>query len=225
MKMTRNRKMHRFLRFTDGVLSRNIVLFGGMMLPYIIMPSVNLKTAVALTGAMLFSVLFGTAACALISRQEAWVRYIVITLASLGGVAVSRLAIRLISTEIFDTLGIYLPLMAVNSIVVIYAADRLRGRGTAAAFGRGLLYVLGFGLVACTVGLVRELLIGGTVWGVKVAVISFPAAGTVFFGFMLVAFLGALMQGLRRSLMALNQRLDNPTAEELERQREERMVD
>lgn len=225
MKLTRNRKMHRFFRFTNGVLGRNVVLFGGMMLPYIIMPAVNLKTAVALTGAMLFSVLFGTAACCLVSRLDAWARYIIVTLASLGGVAVSRMAIRLISSEIFDTLGIYLPLMAVNSIVVIYAADRLRSHSAPAAFGRGLAYVLGFGLVACTVGLVRELLIGGTVWGTKVADISFPAAGTVFFGFIIIAFLGALMQGLHRGLTAMNLRLDNPTAEELQRKREERMVD
>ena len=225
MKLTRNRKMHRFFRATEGILGGNVVLISGFMLPYIVMPAISLKTAVALTIAMLFTVLLGTAAAQLVSKQNDWVRYIVVTTAALGGVALSRFALRLISTEIFDALGIYLPLMAVNSIVVLYAARRAGSESLLSAFGRGVASVVGFGLVACIVGALRELLLTGAVWGVPVATLSFPAAGTVFFGFILLAFFSAAVQAVRRFWAGVNLRLDNPSAEELVRQQEERMVD
>ncbi len=225
MKLTRNRKLHRFFDVTEGIFGRNVVLFGGLMLPYIVMPAVSLKTAVALMVAMLFSVLLGMAAAQFVSKQKDWVRYIVVTVAALGGVALARLPIRLISSEIFDTLGIYLPLMAVNSIVVLYAAEHARRDGVASALFKGVGAVFGFGLVVCTVGALREFLLTGAVWGVPVASISFPAAGTVFFGFILLAFFGAAVQAIRRTIMGINLRLDNPTAEDLLRQQKERMVD
>lgn len=225
MKLTRNRKQNRFFKATEGIFGHNVVLYSGLMLPYIVMPAVNLKTAVALTVAMLFTVLLGMAAGYLVSEKEDLVRYIAVTVASLGGVAISRFVIRLISTEIFDTLGIYLPLMAVNSIIVMFAAQHIHKEKMLHIVGRMLAAVVGFGLVACSVGLVRELLLTGSIWGVSVAGVSFPAAGMVFFGFILLAFFGAAVQGLRRCIMRLNLRLDNPTAEELLRQQEERMVD
>ena len=225
MKLTRNRKMHRFFGATEGIFGRNVVLVSGFLLPYIIMPAVSLKTAVALTIAMLFSVLFGLAAFYFVARLDDWLRYVIITSAALCGVALSRVVIRLISSEIFDTLGIYLPLMAVNSIVVLYATVRASRKNMPKAVLRGLACVVGFGLVACTVGTVREILLGGTVWGKAVANISFPAAATVFFGFVAVAFFGAAVQAVRRAIVKINLRLDNPTAEDLLRQQEERMVD
>ncbi len=225
MKLTRNRKQNRFFKATEGIFGHNVVLYSGLMLPYIVMPAVNLKTAVALTVAMLFTVLLGMAAGYLVSGKSDLVRYIAVTVASLGGVAVSRFVIRLISTEIFDTLGIYLPLMAVNSIVLLFVAQHVERKNMLRSLGRCLACVVGFGLVACLVGLVRELLLTGSIWGISVAAISFPAAGMVFFGFILLAFFGAAVQGLRRCIMGLNLRLDNPTAEELLRQQEERMVD
>lgn len=225
MKLTRNRKLHRFFGATEGVFGRNIVLVGGYMLPYIIMPNVSLKTAVALTIAMLFSVVCGLAAAHLLEKTALWARYILVALAALGGVALSRFVIRFISTEIFDTLGIYLPLMAVNSIVVLYTARRAEGGTPLRTAAVGAATVAGFGLVACAVGAVRELLLAGSLWGVPVASISFPAANTVFFGFILLAFFGAGIQAARRAITAMNLRLDNPTAEDLLRQEEERMVD
>ena len=225
MKLTRNRKAHRFFSLTEGIFGHNVVLISGFMLPYIIMPAVSLKTAVALTVALLFAVLLGMAAALLVSKQKDWVRYIVVTIAALGGVALSRFAIRLISTEIFDTLGIYLPLMAVNSIIVLHAARPAARDKALSNLGRGLAAVVGFGLVACTVGALRELLLTGAVWGIPVTTPSFPAAGTVFFGFILLAFFSAAVQAVRRLFMGINLRLDNPTAEELIRRQEERMVD
>lgn len=225
MNLTRNRKLKRFSNITRGMIGRNIVLYSGLMLPYIVMPVVNLKTAVALTIAMLFSLLFGMAACYLVSSKSDLVRYIAVTATALGGVAVSRFVIRFISSEIFDTMGIYLPLMAVNSIVLLYVAQHTGRNKVLHLFWRGIASVIGFGLVACIVGIVRELLLSGSVWGTPVASISFPAAGMVFFGFILLAFLGAAVQALRRCLMAFYLRLDNPTAEELLRRQEERMVD
>ena len=225
MKLTRNRKMNRFFKSTKGFFGHNVVLFSGLMLPYIVMPAVNLKSAVAVTIAMLFSVLLGTAAGYLVAGKSDLLRYIAVTVSAMGGVAVSRLIIRLISSEIFDTLGIYLPLMAVNSVILLFAARSINKEKMLRIVGHMLAAVVGFGLVACVVGLVRELLLTGSVWGISVASVSFPAAGMVFFGFILLAFFGAAVQGLRRCIVKLNLRLDNPTTEELLRQQEERMVD
>lgn len=225
MKLTRNRKMHHFLGATEGIFGRNIVLVGGLLLPYIIMPAVSLKAAVALTVAMLFSVVFGMIVSRLLAGQGVWLRYIAVTLAALGGIVLSRFAIRFISSEIFDTLGIYLPLMAVNSVVVLYAAQRSNNDTPKRAALFSLATVLGFGMVACAVGIVRELLLAGTVWGISVAAVNFPAANTVFFGFILLAFFGAAVQAARRTIIGINLRLDNPTAEDLLRREEERMVD
>jgi len=210
---------------TEGIFGHNAVLIGGLALPFVIMTAVSLKNAAALTISMLFSVLFGVGAGVLTRKIPVWLRYVTVTVAAMMGVTLSRLVVQHLNPEIFDSIGFYLPMMAVNSIVLVYAVERTRFSTPGRSFGSALACTAGFALTACVVGAVRELLLTGTLWGNKVFNITFPAANTVFFGFILLGFLGAAVQEVRRGITLINLRADNPTTEDLLRQQEERLVD
>ncbi len=224
MRLKRNRKAYRFFKRTKGALGNNALLMGGMGLPFVVMAAVSLRASVALIIAMICAVIPAYIACVALGKKvDVIVRSIVCTALSVVGVMLSRQIIGFISPEIFDTLGIFLPLMAINSLVVACCLEKKPK--PAKLSGRLALGVVGFSLVAILVGGLRELFVAGNLWGVNILEPQIPIAGTVFFGFLFLGLLAALAQKGRRIITAINYRLDNPTLEQLQRQEKERMVD
>ncbi len=102
--------------------------------------------------------------------------------------------------------GGYLPLLIVDGIVLSRTEIQAR-EGTAKAIRNGIFTAFGAGVVLVIVGLLREFLTSGTIWGVPllpkaIAAVQagasiptvFPIAGTVAGGFILVALLSAFLQ-------------------------------
>lgn len=109
----------------------------------------------------------------------------------------SEMLISRISPIIFDSLGIYLPLMAVNSVVVAYSARYTEKHGVGTALMDGVFFSLGFAISSGILGLVRELLGSGTVWGVAVSGFKASAFLLPFSGFILLGFMAAAVQGIK----------------------------
>lgn len=226
MKLKRIRKAHHFFTHTEGLFGRNAVLAAGLGLPFIIIASNTMKNAAAMSLSTYCAILPSVVVGRLIARKvPVWARYLIITFVALIGVYFSRYIVREISLEIFDALGIYLPLLAVNSLIfnrsVHYAADHPMGRSLVS----GILYCGGFAAVALIIAAMREFLGSGSLWGITLAPFRFPAALTVFSGFILLGFLAAGARGAHRLLTFVLFRMDNPSAAQLERQEAERMVD
>lgn len=226
MQLTKIRKTHGIYRKTEGLFGKNAVLVMGLGLPFIIIAANTLKNAAAISVATFCAVLPAVLVGTLTLRSvPQWIRYMLVTATALVGAYLSRFLIRGISPEIFDSLGIYLPLLAVNSLVINRGVTHAENHTCLQNLLSGALYSGGFALVAFVMAAVRELLGNGTLWGVTVFTATVPAALTVFSGFILLAFLGAGVRALHRLIMAISYRLDNPTAAEIEQQQIERMVD
>ena len=97
-------------------------------------------------------------------------------------------------------LGIYVPLIAVNCLVLSRAEAFASRRRPGPAFLDGAFMGLGFTAALVILGAVREILGAGTIWGVGVPVLSDYPVGLVLSpcgGFLALGCLAALVQWLR----------------------------
>ena len=226
MKLQRIRKLHRFFHDTEGLFGANAVLAAGLGLPFVIIASGTLKNAAAISLSTYCAIVPSVIVGALIAKKASeWIKWMIIPCVALLGAYLSRFIIRELSPAIFDSLGMYLPLLAVNSMIFNRSIGPNADRPLYRALASGILYCGGFALVTLTVAAIREFLGSGSLWGVALSPYKFPAALTVFSGFILLGFLMAGARGAHRFFNFVNYRLDNPSPATLKRQEAERMVD
>lgn len=116
---------------------------------------------------------------------------------------------------LIDGLGIYIPLAALNSIMLHLTLVNPREDATKGLFD-SVLMCLGFTLVACTVGAFREILGNRTIWDTAFAFYPIKLGGVFmpFFGFIVIGFLNAAFRSLDR--MMIGNMLSKPSRTERE---------
>ena len=82
-------------------------------------------------------------------------------------VTIVRLALDYFLPDIYESLGLYLPLIVVNCIILARAESFASKNGVLASACDGLFMGLGFTLALTTMGAVREILGSGAIFGVK----------------------------------------------------------
>ena len=86
--------------------------------------------------------------------------------------------------------GVYLPLMAVNSLIALHCERVAVKNDVKTSFIDAASAALSYGVVAIIVGFIRELLANGTVWGhslntpVTLSAFSMPFGGIIIMGFL-----------------------------------------
>lgn len=203
MSVKKGRARHCLQIFFDTFLVRNIVLVKMVGICPIIAAATNLKNAVTLTVCAAVSLLPTALLMSLVGdKLKPVVRAPLYTLlASLILVGVAWIVNDYVEAELYATLYLYLPLMAVNTLMTYraggFAVAARPPEALADAFGSSM----GFGLVICTVAVVREFLAYGTVWDVPlVSTPWWPTASSPFAAFFLLAVLAALLQFTREML-------------------------
>ncbi|MGI5893237.1 MAG: Rnf-Nqr domain containing protein [Candidatus Merdivicinus sp.] len=101
--------------------------------------------------------------------------------------------------EMILSLGVYLPLLATNSLIVQKSESRYHHESFPVMLIQLLSACLGFTVTAFLVALVRELFGKGTLFGIAVngIQITTPALLLPFCGFLLLGFLAAILQKIR----------------------------
>ncbi len=94
---------------------------------------------------------------------------------------------------------IYAPLLIVSSLLVSRADQFAVRQKVGVAAADSVACAIGFALVSCAVGAVRELLGSGTIYGARVFEVfgQNRIAQMPFFGFLVLGFLAAAAKGLR----------------------------
>lgn len=180
------------------LLFSNPVLVGGLVLGQLAAGATNLQNGVALTVTFLFvtlPVLVFAAACG--RSLPKWSRVAVYMLLSAAMLYPAYLVCKEISATVFDSVGIYLPILAVSTIPSVYSARFSEKHDVLKAVTDGVCLTAGFGIIAVLLGVIREFFGSGTLWNVKVAESTFPALGLPFWGFILIGFMAAGVAGLR----------------------------
>ena len=200
--MDKKRSTHQFWKLTgifiETFIVNNIVLIQAIGICPIIAVGTNLKYGVALTlctaavllPTSLFMSLYG-------DKLPAAARPPVYTLgASALLVGVAFLVDRFISTELYASLYLFLPLMAVNTIFTYRAGGFSVSNRPAAALVDALGSVCGFGLVICA-----------TLWDKPMGFdLRLPEAAQPFAAFILLGFMAAFLQWIKAGVSHFFQR-------------------
>lgn len=198
----KNNLFHRF----DGVLWGNPVLALGLGVPFAVIATVSMRSAAVLAAAMLCTAVPVFLVASLCGRYiPQWLRAVVYSLVSAAMLIPLRALLFSLFPAVFDTLGVYYALMALNPAVMIPAlSHRVTGEKPGFALLNALCYSLGFALVLFGIALIREPVGSGTIWGHPVEIpFQLAPAQYPFFGFILLGYFAAVYQFLERLFILL----------------------
>lgn len=187
---------NRFLAKVREFWSANPVLVNGLTLAPVVVAAIYLKNAVALS-LTLAVITIPTLFAASLIRQRLSLAHRIPIYAIISAVcfAGAEALIKLWLPETIDTLGIYLPLMITNTLVIVRAeAFGVRNK-TRWVLLDAFVQVLGYAFVICLVGLVREYIGNATLWGSPVDnVLTITGIALPFGGLILLGLFAALYQ-------------------------------
>ena len=174
-----------------GILGENIVLSSLMVISPVIICGNTLKNAEALIYAFNSITFLSVLVSSFVPRKLPYaLKVIIYALIS----SIVYIPVRMAANEFFPDsitrIGIYYPLLAVNSLIVFQSEAKLfrmkRGKMIASLF----FYILGFDAVMLITGFIRELFAFGTINGKIVDIdttisgLSQPFGGFIFLGIM-----------------------------------------
>lgn len=190
--------------FLRAFASENVVLMQGLGLCPIIAAGTSLQRAVALTVCTAVVMLPSSLLMSGIGKKLPPILraplYTLLAMALMVGCGF--LMTTYVSPELYASLYVFLPLMAVNTLFTYHVGGFPVGRHPLLAVADALGTALGFGLVICIVSTLREMAINGTVWGIPVGYEArFPEAAYPFAAIILLGFMSALMQQMKTKHM------------------------
>jgi len=183
----------------DGLSRQNIVLMSGIAIAPVAAAAVNFENSLAL--ALGFSVIafLSVFLCRFVPKKIVYTIRVIIY-AVIGGLAYIPAYILLQSVfgeSVVSGLGVYLPTLAVNPLILTKTETRFCLRPIHLMTVELLGYIAGFDIVCVFVGIMRDILINNRVgWLTVEPGFDIPAFGTVFGGLMAVGVLAGLFRAL-----------------------------
>lgn len=192
------------------IIVKNPVLIGTIGLCPIVAICTSLKAALIMSAITILTLIIAQALSSLVLRHlPQWFRMGLYMLVGMLVVVPFILLVEKLDPTAMLALGIYFPLLAVNPVIVRQCEREGVNIGLSESFFNSLCAGFGYSAVLIIVGIIREILGNGTIWGVPVLPIT-PAAGMLMpmGGFVVLAFLAALLR-------AYFKKIDPAYAEEL----------
>lgn len=181
----------------DGLFRQNIVLMSGLVTAPVIVAATTFERALILTLSFLMISYTSILICRFIPRKIA---YTVRILAYVGVAAVMYIPTMLLLNAWFpetaSQVSIYIEILVVNSLLLAKTESRFYLCPYSEMAADALVYVAGYALAAFAVGIIREFLAYGQLFGMRVCDAPVPAAKTTFFGFFLVGILAAVCRAI-----------------------------
>lgn len=181
----------------DGLFRQNIVLMSGLVTAPIIVAATTFERALVLTISFLLISYTSILICRFIPRKLVYTVRILLYVAVAAVMYIpTALLLNAWFPETAASVSIYIEILVVNSLLLAKTESRFYlmpyGEMAADAF----IYVLGYAMAAFIVGIIREFLAFGQLFGFRVCDAPMPAAKTTFFGFFLVGILAAVCRAI-----------------------------
>ena len=177
----------------DGLFRQNIVLMSGLVTAPVIVAATTAERAAILSLSFLMISFPTILLCRLIPRKIAYMVRILIYAAAASVMFIpTALAMKAIFPETAQGVMIYTEILVVNSLILAKTESRFYLRPFGLMAADVLIYIAGYALAAFAVGIVRELLAFGTLFGLHLFAAPLPAAKLPFFGFILVGLFAAV---------------------------------
>lgn len=181
----------------DGLFRQNIVLMSGLVTAQIIVAATTFERALILTLSFLLISYTSILICRFIPRK---IVYTVRILAYVGVAAVMYIPTALLMNAWFpetaSQVSMYIEILVVNSLLLAKTESRFYLMPYGEMAIDAFVYVVGYALAAFVVGIIREFLAFGQLFGFRVCDAPMPAAKTTFFGFFLVGILAAVCRAI-----------------------------
>lgn len=184
------------------IVVKNPVLIGTIGLCPIVAICTSLKAALIMSLVTILTLIVAQALSSLVLRHfPQWFRMSLYMLVGMLVVVPCILLVEKVDPATMVALGIYLPLLAVNPVIVRQCEREGVNIGLAESFVNSLCAGFGYSAVLIVVGVVREIFGNGTIWGLKVLPIV-PAAGMLMpmGGFVVLGFMSALLRAYFRKI-------------------------
>lgn len=177
---------------------KNPMLLYGLSIVTGVMATTSMYSALSVCIALAVMIIPTTVAALLLGTRLKWeIRAMIYTLVASIAFIPAVMAIKAVSPQSVASLTIYLPLLAVNELIVIradrYAKKRNAGFAVCDLFG----CVLSFTLSMLFIAFVRELIGSGSLFGIKLLKSARPEVLLPFMGFIITGFAAALFNRLR----------------------------
>ncbi len=187
----------------DQFLLGNPIVERGLVLAPIVVTCTSLNNALILSGAFAVITILTIFITWFVPKNIPYTFRVILNaaLASLIFVPISALILHKQPNVIYS-LGVYLPLLTTNSLIVQKSESRYHKEKLSVMLVQLLTASLGFAAIAVIIGTVREILGKGTLLGKPLAFITqtTPALLLPFGGFILLGFLAAILQKFRKYL-------------------------
>ncbi len=178
---------------SDGLFRQNIVLMSGLVTAPIIVAATSALRALVLV--MSFFMISYTCIifCRFIPRKISYTVRIMCYAIAAGIVYIPTVyVLNMLFPDVVNEVRLYIEIGVVNSLLLAKTETRFYLK----AFGEmaldALVYIAGYAIAAFAVGIVREALAFGTLFGFRLFDPVVPAAKSPFFGFILVGIYAAL---------------------------------
>lgn len=174
---------------TDGLFADNTVLSALMVISPVIMCGDTLKNALALAYAFTAITLFSVIISSFIPKRLPYaVKIILYAVISAIVYIPVRLAAESFYVGSIESIGIYYPLLAVNSLIVHQTEAKFFRMKKGKMIGSLVFYILGFDAVILFTGIIRELIAYGTInnrmadMNTLISGLGQPFGGFIFLG-------------------------------------------
>ena len=169
----------------------------GLVTAPIIVAATTFERALVLTLSFLLISYSSIIICRFIPRE---IVYTVRIICYVGVAAVMYIPTALLMNALFpetaSAVSIYIEILVVNSLILAKTESRFYLMPMKEMALDTLMYILGYAIAAFAVGIIREFLAFGSLFGLRVCDAPMPAAKTTFFGFILVGILAAVCRGV-----------------------------
>lgn len=192
----------------EGLLLKNTVLEKGLVIAPVVVVSSSVKNGVALSIAFGIITFFTVMLSSYIPKKIPHTLRVILAVLFAGVMYIPTTALlNLWFPGTVYQLGIFLPLMATNSLIVWRSESRFH-KETRPRMALDLFFhILGFFAVIVIVGAIREIWGNGTFWGDPVPFVSTPVAGILlpFSGFILLGFFSAVLHKFKNAVIPLEE--------------------
>lgn len=189
----------------NGLFLGNTVLERGLVLAPVVVASYTYENSLILGLSFMLITFFTVLISSFVSKKIPYsVRIIIYTLLACGIFVPTAMLMDFMFPETVFKLGVFLPLLVANSLIVVKSESRFHKRKISHMIIDLVCHMLGFFFVIVLVGVIREFLGSGTFMGTVVNdMIKAPAIMYPFSGFIIVGFLAAIIKKVQY-------KLDNP---------------
>ena len=155
--------------FRDGIFKNNPVLVQTVGLCSVLAVSGSVQGALGMSAAVIFVLVMSNLVISLLRNfipNEVRIPAFIVVVAAF--VTIVEMVLNAFLQPIYEILGIFLPLIVVNCIILARAESFASKNGPIASIFDGLANGLGYAFVIITLSVVRELLGTGTILGLRV---------------------------------------------------------